>query len=75
MAGDSRAVVELFRWARTFFTLPDYLGIFGEVKRHASIKGVKRSFPESTISKFLSVANNATLDLIHLFETAILHYG
>ena len=75
MAGDVGAVVKLFRWARTFFTLPDHLGIFSEVKCHASIEGVERTFPESTISTFLPVANDASLDLIHLLETAILHHG
>lgn len=40
---------------------------------HASIKDIEAALPETLVSELLAIADDATFDLIHLFEAAVQH--
>ena len=73
MARSSRAVIELASWCLAVITLTDQGRIRRKIDGKAIIEGVERALPETVISKLVTVANDATIDLVDLAEAAILH--
>jgi len=74
-AGQVGAVIELARWGGALLALTDGLGLIGEVDVHALVEDVERTLPQAVIAvaETLSIADNATLNLIDLFEAAVTH--
>ena len=57
----------------THVTRAQDFGLGAVVQFEAAIKDIKRAFPQSGIFELLCVPNDAAFDLVHLFETTILH--
>lgn len=75
MAGGIDAVDEVARRLAASVALSDHGRLFVEFDPHPRIEGIERSFPQSFASEFLTIADDATLDLIDLGESPILHQG
>ena len=67
------AVSELRGRCSAAFALADGLCLVGEVHVHAVVEDVERTLPERLVALALAVANDATLDLVNLFEAALDH--
>jgi len=67
------AVIELTSWCLAVITLTDQGRIRRKIDGKAIIEGVERALPETVISKLVTVANDATIDLVDLAKAAILH--
>ena len=67
------AVIELTCWSGALFTGADGLGLVAKFLVHPLIKDIERTLPEPFIAKGLAIANDAALDLIDLFKSAVNH--
>ena len=50
-----------------------YLRFFSVIKFEPAIKNVERTFPQPRVFELLGIPNDATINLVHLFEATILH--
>ena len=57
----------------THVTRAQDFGLGAVIQLEAAIKDVQRAFPQSAIFELFGVTNDAAFDLVHLFETTILH--
>ena len=48
-------------------------GVLAVIQLKAAIEDIERAFPQSAIFELFGVPNDAAFDLVHLFETTILH--
>ena len=48
-------------------------GVVAVIQFEASIKDIERAFPQSSVFELLGVTNDASIDLVHLFEATVLH--
>ena len=49
------------------------LRFFAVIKFEPPIKNVERTFPQPRVFELLGVPNDATIDLVHLFESPVPH--
>lgn len=54
-------------------TRPKNLFVFAVLQFQAIVEHVQRTFPQTFVAVGLGVADNAALNLVHLFEAAVLH--
>ena len=49
------------------------LRFFAVIKFEPAIKNVERTFPQPSVFEFLGVPNDSAVNLVHLFESPVLH--
>jgi hypothetical protein len=67
--------VEVVVWFAATLAFTDYCRVLSEFHFEATIEHVERPFPEAIVAEGFSVTNDATINLVHLFEAAFLHDG
>lgn len=68
-----RTIDDRRRARAAIVTLADNRGVVTEGDSHALVEHVQRTFPQPFVTEGLAVADNSTLDLIDLGETAVEH--
>jgi len=65
--------MKLGSWRRTQITGAQHFCLIAKFNFETAIKDIQRSLPEAFVSKLFAVANNATINLVDLFESAVFH--
>ena len=51
----------------------EHCGAVAEIHLQSFVEDIERAFPQTFVLECFSVANNSTIDLVHLIESAVLH--
>ena len=65
--------MKLGSWRRTQIAGAQHFGLITKFNFETAIKDIQRSLPEAFVSKLFAVSNNATINLVDLFESAVFH--
>ena len=68
-----RTIVVLAGGGGTHVTRAQDFGLGAVIQLKTTIEDVQRTFPQSAIFELLGVTNDASIDLVHLFEATVLH--
>ena len=71
--GEIRTVVVLAGRGVAHVAGTENLRFFAVIKFEPPIKDIERAFPQPSVFEFLGVPNDSAVNLVHLFESPVLH--
>ena len=63
--------MKLGSWRQTQIAGAQHFGVVTKFNFESAIEDIQRAFPEAFVSKLFAVSNNATFDLVDIFESAV----